>query len=60
MSMMPARHSQFDRELSLAEMLVDPIVQEVLAHDGVAKEDVERLISAVRAKRASRRTESSK
>lgn len=57
MPMMPTRHSQFDTELSLAEMLADPIVQEVLARDGVTKEEMEGLIGAVRAKRASRRTE---
>ena len=53
---MPTRHAQLDREPSLAEMLADPIVQEVLARDGVTKEEVEDLIGAVRAKRASRRT----
>lgn len=31
---MPTRHTQLDRELSLAEMLADPIVQAVLARDG--------------------------
>ena len=56
MPMMPTRHSQFDRELSLAEMLADSIVQAVLARDGVTKEEVEDLIGAVRTKRASRRT----
>ena len=56
MPMMPTRHSQFDRELSLAEMLADSIVQAVLAREGATKEEVEDLIGAVRSKRASRRT----
>ena len=54
---MPTRHAQLDRELSLAEMLSDPIVQAVLARDGVTKDEVEGLIGAVRLKLASRRTE---
>ena len=37
-----------DRELSLSEMLADPIVQMVMARDGVTKQDVEALIGAVR------------
>lgn len=53
---MPTRHTQLDRELSLAEMLADPIVQAVLARDGVTKEEVEDLIGAIRPKLASRRT----
>jgi hypothetical protein len=57
MSIMPTRHAQLDRELSLAEMLADPIVQAVLACDRVTKEEAEDLIGAVRPKLASRRTE---
>lgn len=33
-----------DRELSLAEMLADPIVIAVMARDGVTRQDVEDLI----------------
>jgi hypothetical protein len=54
MSIMPTRHTHLDRELSLAEMLADPIVQAILARDGITKEEVEDLIGAVRPKLASR------
>jgi hypothetical protein len=57
--MTPTRRSQIDRELSLVELLVDPIAQRVLARHGATEEAVvEDLIGAVRAKRASRRTKS--
>jgi hypothetical protein len=36
------------RELTLQEMLADPIVQTVMARDGVTKQDVEGLIETVR------------
>lgn len=42
-------------ELSLKEMLADPIVQTIMAHDGVTIQDVEVLIETVRNERASRR-----
>jgi hypothetical protein len=44
-----------NRELSLPEMLADPIVQIVMARDGVTKQDVEGLIGAMRAHVASGR-----
>jgi hypothetical protein len=47
-------HSIPDRELSLPEMLADPIVQAVMARDGVTKQDVEGLIGAVRGRMAGR------
>lgn len=47
-------HSIPDRELSLQEMLADPIVQMVMARDGVTKQDVEGLIGAVRDRMAGR------
>ena len=50
-------HARLDRELSLAEMLADPIVQTVMARDGVTKQDVEGLIMAVRDRMAGRQME---
>ncbi len=45
------------RELSLQEMLADPIVQTVMARDGVTKQDVEALIETVRDRMAGRQME---
>lgn len=42
-----AINSMRDRELSLPEMLADPIVQTVMARDGVTKTELESLIAAV-------------
>ena len=42
------------RVLSLQEMLADPIVQTVMARDGVTKHDVEALIETVRDRMAVR------
>ena len=42
------------RELSLQEMLTDPIVETVMARDGVTKQDVEVLIETVRDRMAGR------
>ena len=50
-------HSNPDRELSLPEMLADPIVQMVMARDGVTKQDVEGLFVAVRDRMAGRQME---
>jgi hypothetical protein len=47
-----------DRELSLAEMLADPIVQTVMTRDGVTTEEMEGLIGAVRDRLAGRRVAS--
>ena len=52
-----AIHSAADRELSLPEMLADPIIQTVMARDGVTKQDLEGLIGAVRGRMAARRME---
>ncbi len=41
-------------ELSLQEILADPIVQTVMARDGVTKQDVEALIETVRDRMAGR------
>jgi hypothetical protein len=47
--MTPMATRQMPRsELSLAEMLVDPIVQTVMARDGVIKAELEGLIHAAR------------
>ena len=45
-----------DKELSLSEMLADPIVRAVMARDGVTDGDVEGLITTLRDKLAERRT----
>ena len=50
-------HARPDRELSLPEMLADPIVPAVMARDGVTKQDVEGLIGAVRERMAGRHME---
>ena len=49
--------SNTDRELLLPEMLADPIVQMVMARDGVTKQDVVGLIGAVRDRMAGRQKE---
>ena len=43
-----ANFTMMSRELSLHEMLTDPIVQTMMARDGVKKEDVESLFAALR------------
>ncbi len=50
-------HSTADRELSLPAMLTDPIVQTVMARDGVTKQDLEGLIESVRGRMAARQAE---
>lgn len=40
------------RELSLQEMLADPIVRAVMTRDGVTKEDVAGLLATVRCRMA--------
>ena len=50
-------HSPLYRELSLPEMLADPIVRAVMARDGVAKRDLESVIGAVRDRMARRQME---
>ncbi len=47
-------HARPDRELSLLEILADPIVQMVMARDGVTKQDVEGLIEEMRDRMAGR------
>ncbi len=47
-----------DRELSLREMLADPIVRMVMARDGVTKKDVECVVGAARDRMAGRQMES--
>lgn len=46
-----------DKELSLAEMLADPIVIAVMARDGVTRQDMEGMIVSVRDRLAGRRSE---
>ena len=50
-------HARPDRELSLPEMLADPIVQTVMARDGVTKQNLEGLIGAAAADIEAGRTE---
>jgi len=40
--------SRSDRELTLTEMLVDPIIRAVMTRDGVTKQEVEALLVTVR------------
>lgn len=47
-SSMPVQHYQFDKEPSLIEMLADPIVQAIMACDGVTRAEIEDLISVAR------------
>jgi hypothetical protein len=49
---MPVKHALVQKEASLSELLADPIVQMVMARDGITKDEVERLLGAVRAKLA--------
>jgi hypothetical protein len=49
---MPVRYTQFEGELSLSEILDDPIIQLVMVRDGIIKDEVEELIRAVHAKLA--------
>jgi hypothetical protein len=51
---MPVCYTQFEGELSLSDILDDPIIQLVMARDGIMKDEVEALISAVNAKSAVR------
>ncbi len=46
-----------DRELSLQELLADPIVQTMMDNDGVTKEDVTGLLRSMRERMASRADE---
>lgn len=48
--------SSIARELSFAEMLSDPIVQTVMARDGVTRRDLEGLIEVAREGKGARRT----
>jgi hypothetical protein len=56
---MPTCRSSFDGELSLSEMLADPIVQAVMARDGTTSEQVVALVDRVRRRLASRRSDAS-
>ena len=47
------------RELSLQEMLADPIVQIMMTRDGVTKEDVTGLLRTVRERMVTRQMEKS-
>lgn len=44
---MPAPHSFRDGELSLSEMLSDPIVRAVMERDGVTRVDIEGLLHSL-------------
>ena len=39
------RMAKFDGEPRLAEMLDDPVIQAVMARDGVVRRDIERLVA---------------
>ncbi len=54
---MPPRHSELAGEPSIPEMLADPIVQAVMARDGVTQREVEGLINTARRKFARMRIE---
>ena len=54
---MPTHLVQLEGEISLPEILADPIVQSVMAGDGITKEEVERLVGTVRGKLASIQSE---
>jgi hypothetical protein len=45
---MPTCRAPFDEEISLSEMLVDPIVQAVMLRDGTTSDEVAALIDRVR------------
>ena len=45
---MPICRAPFDGEISLSEMLVDPIVQAVMLRDGTTSDEVAALIDRVR------------
>ena len=47
-------HTQLDRELSLPEVLADPIVQAVMASDRITPEEMEGLIGTIRGRLAGR------
>ncbi len=51
---MPKPLSQCHRELSLPEILADPIVQAVMVHDGVTRKELEDLIARCGANRRAR------
>jgi hypothetical protein len=55
MTVMTTRH-QLERELSLPEMFADPIVQAVIARDGIMRDELKGLIGAVQGKLASNPT----
>jgi len=52
---MPICRAPFDGELSLSEMLVDPIVQAVMLRDGTTGDEVAALIDRVRRRLATGR-----
>ena len=54
---MPLHHAPHDSELSLSEMLTDPMVQAVMACDGITRDEVEGLIRAVGRRQAEARIE---
>jgi hypothetical protein len=54
---MKTRRTRRNKELSLPEILADPIIQAVMSGDGITKDEVERLIGAIRSKLASRQSE---
>lgn len=50
-------HETTDRELTLPEMLADPIVRLVMARDGVETQDVEAMIKDLHDRMAGRQME---
>jgi hypothetical protein len=57
MATVSKHHIQLEEDLSLSDLLADPIIHLVMACDSVTKNEVERLFAAVRAKLASSQAE---
>jgi hypothetical protein len=54
---MPTCRRQLDGEPSLSEMLADPIIQTIMARDGVAGDEMAALINTVRSRLAGKRSD---
>lgn len=54
---MPTCRRQLDGEPSLSEMLADPIIQTIMARDGVAGDEMAALIGAVRSRLTGKRSD---
>jgi len=54
---MPTCRRNLDGEPSLSEMLADPIVQTIMARDGVASDEMAALIGTIRSRLAGKRSD---